>query len=314
MRQEVDRMRERGPTTGRAGEGQRYLAGLFPLRTETNESLAAVLADMALYGLGDDWLDRYRDRVHAVTRAEAQEAAAAYCFPEPPLTVVVGSAERLRPQLERFGRWRSSPPTTCCDPHPLDRAGLVAVDKPAGMPVVPDGARQAGRRSGSGSRRSWAPRLWVVHRLDRDTSGVLLLALDATTHRAASLAFEHGTPEKRYLALVSPPLGGPVRVDAALVPARRSGCGSASRARRASRRDRARAAGDLREVALVEARPLTGRTHQIRVHLRHAGAPLLVDPQYGRPEPVSERRLGGSSDARCSRGRRSTPHGSSPRQ
>jgi zinc protease len=103
MRQEVDRMRKRGPTKAEVEKAQRYLAGLFPLRTETNESLAAVLADMALYGLGDDWLDRYRDRVHAVTRAEAQEAAAAYCFAEPPLTVVVGPAERLRPQLERFG-------------------------------------------------------------------------------------------------------------------------------------------------------------------------------------------------------------------
>ena len=58
---------------------------------------------MALYGLGDDWLDRYRDRVRAVTRAEARDAAARYCFAEPPLTVVVGPADRLRPQLERFG-------------------------------------------------------------------------------------------------------------------------------------------------------------------------------------------------------------------
>jgi zinc protease len=103
IRKEADRMRERGPTQAEVEKAQRYLAGLFPLRTETNESLAAVLADMALYGLGDDWLDRYRDRVRAVTRAEARDAAARYCFPEPPLTVVVGPAERLRPQLERFG-------------------------------------------------------------------------------------------------------------------------------------------------------------------------------------------------------------------
>ncbi|MGZ6130791.1 MAG: M16 family metallopeptidase, partial [Myxococcaceae bacterium] len=103
MRQEVDRMRARGPTQAEVEKAQRYLAGLFPLRTETNESLAAVLADMALYGLGDDWLDRYRDRVRAVTRAEARDAAARYCFPGPPLTVVVGPADRLRPQLERFG-------------------------------------------------------------------------------------------------------------------------------------------------------------------------------------------------------------------
>ncbi len=103
MRQEVDRMRARGPTQAEVEKAQRYLAGLFPLRTETNESLAAVLADMALYGLGDDWLDRYRDRVRAVTRAEAKEAAARYCFPEPPVTVVVGPAQRLRAQLKRFG-------------------------------------------------------------------------------------------------------------------------------------------------------------------------------------------------------------------
>jgi len=103
MRQEVDRMRKGGPTRSELEKAQRYLAGLFPLRTETNESLAAVLADMALYGLGDDWLDRYRDRVRAVTRAEAAEAAARYCFPDPPLTVVVGPAERLRSQLEKFG-------------------------------------------------------------------------------------------------------------------------------------------------------------------------------------------------------------------
>jgi zinc protease len=103
MRAEVERMRLRGPTAAEVEKAQRYLAGLFPLRTETNESLAAVLADMALYGLGDDWLDRYRDRIRAVTRVEARDAAARYCFAGPPVTVVVGPAQRLRPKLARFG-------------------------------------------------------------------------------------------------------------------------------------------------------------------------------------------------------------------
>ena len=48
-------------------------------------------------------LDRYRDRVRSVTREEARAAAEQFCFPQPPLTVAVGPAERLRPQLERFG-------------------------------------------------------------------------------------------------------------------------------------------------------------------------------------------------------------------
>jgi tRNA pseudouridine32 synthase/23S rRNA pseudouridine746 synthase/23S rRNA pseudouridine955/2504/2580 synthase len=176
--------------------------------------------------------------------------------------------------------------------------GLVAVDKPAGMPVVPGRSEAGGSPLRERIEAQLGRRVWVVHRLDRDTSGVLLLALDATAHRAASLAFEHGTPEKRYLALVSPPLRGPVRVDVALVPARRS------RMRVATPDEEGKPAvtelvpvETFGDVALVEARPLTGRTHQIRVHLRHAGAPLLVDPQYGRPEPVSERRLGGDSDA-----------------
>lgn len=176
--------------------------------------------------------------------------------------------------------------------------GLLAVDKPAGVPVIPGRSEAGGPPLRERLEAQLGRRLWVVHRLDRDTSGVLLLALDPRTHRAASLAFEQGLADKRYLALVSPPLPGGLRLQAALVPARRS------RMRVAGPGEEGKAAVTelvpleiFGDVALVEARPLTGRTHQIRVHLRHAGAPLLVDPQYGRPEPATERRLGGASDA-----------------
>ena len=175
--------------------------------------------------------------------------------------------------------------------------GLLAVDKPAGVPVIPGRSESAGLALRGRLEEQLGRPLWVIHRLDRDTSGVLLFALDAATHRAASLAFEQGLPRKEYLALVSPPLPAALLVEAALVPARRS------RMRVAGPGENGKAAvtelapvdawGD---VGLVEARPLTGRTHQIRVHLRHAGAPLLVDPQYGRPDPVTERALGGGSD------------------
>jgi tRNA pseudouridine32 synthase/23S rRNA pseudouridine746 synthase/23S rRNA pseudouridine955/2504/2580 synthase len=177
--------------------------------------------------------------------------------------------------------------------------GLVAVDKPAGVPVVPGRTEGGGPPLRERLEAQLGRRLWVVHRLDRDTSGVLLLALDAPTHRAASLAFEHGRADKRYLALVSPPLaprapGG----RRAGCPLAAPGCESPSRARREGRDGpssrRWRPSGTSRWSRRGR---LTGRSHQIRVHLRHAGAPLLVDPQYGRPEPVSERRLGGDSDA-----------------
>jgi RluA family pseudouridine synthase len=175
--------------------------------------------------------------------------------------------------------------------------GLVAVDKPAGVPVIPGRSEGGAAPLRARLEAQLGRPVWVVHRLDRDTSGVLLFALDAATHRAASIAFERGLADKRYLALVSPPLAGPLRVDAALVPARRARMRVAGQGE-----DGKPAVTELTpvetfgDVALVEARPLTGRTHQIRVHLRHAGAPLLVDPQYGRPEPVTERRLGGASD------------------
>ena len=176
--------------------------------------------------------------------------------------------------------------------------GLLAVDKPAGIAVIPGRSQQGGPALRARLEAQLGRRLWVVHRLDRDTSGVLLFALDADTHRAVSLAFERGLPDKRYLALVSPAPRGPSRVDAALVPARRA------RMRVAGPGEEGKPAvtelapvETFGDVALVEARPLTGRTHQIRVHLRHAGAPLLVDPQYGRPDPVTERSLGGVTDS-----------------
>jgi RluA family pseudouridine synthase len=175
--------------------------------------------------------------------------------------------------------------------------GLLAVDKPPGMAVVP--GRDAARTSLRAVLEAQLGRpVWIIHRLDRDTSGVLLVALDAASHRAASQAFESGRVEKRYRALVWPPLAAAVRVEASLVPARRS------RMRVARPGEAGKAAvTELRPLEthsgaqLVEAVPLTGRTHQIRVHLRQAGSPLLVDPQYGRPEPVTAAALGCSGDA-----------------
>jgi RluA family pseudouridine synthase len=170
---------------------------------------------------------------------------------------------------------------------------VLAVDKPAGRLVIPGrGAEETSLREELEARFG---RLWVVHRLDRGTTGVLLFARSAEAHRAANLAFDRGEPRKRYLALV---LGTPPperRIDVAIAPARR---GKMRPARPGDPRGK-RAATVVRLVeafparawaggalALVEALPETGRTHQIRVHLAAAGTPLAVDPDYGDEGPL----------------------------
>jgi RluA family pseudouridine synthase len=174
-------------------------------------------------------------------------------------------------------------------------AGLLAVDKPPGMLVVPGRRTDGGPSLREQLEESLGQPVWVVHRLDRETSGVLLFALDAASHRAASLAFEHGRFRKTYLALVAPPLKRPLLVEAPLVPARRSRMrlarqGEAGKAART----RLSPLESYAQAGLVEAEPLTGRTHQIRLHLQSAGSPLLVDAQYGRPSLVTQALLGGT--------------------
>jgi len=177
-------------------------------------------------------------------------------------------------------------------------AGLLAVDKPPGVLVVPGRRTESGPSLREQLEKSLGQPVWVVHRLDRETSGVLLFALDAASHRAASLAFERGLVRKTYLALVAPPLSRPLLVEAPLAPARRN------RMRVAQEGEVGKAARtwlrpleSFRQAGLVEAEPLTGRSHQIRLHLQVAGSPLLVDAQYGRPSAVTRELLGGTGSA-----------------
>jgi tRNA pseudouridine32 synthase/23S rRNA pseudouridine746 synthase len=177
-------------------------------------------------------------------------------------------------------------------------AALLAVDKPAGRLVIPGRAPLQGAAEPSLREELTAAHgpLWVVHRLDRGTSGVLLFARTAAAHRALNLAFERGDPEKTYLALVvgHPPVA--FESDLALVPARKGGMKPAppgdtraKAARTVFRRVEAFPAGPGRPaLALVEARPETGRTHQIRVHLLAAGHPLCLDPDYGGTAPLRD--------------------------
>jgi RluA family pseudouridine synthase len=179
----------------------------------------------------------------------------------------------------------------------FEEAGVLAVDKPAGMLVIP------GRAEGGGpSLREWLEaerrrKVFVVHRLDRDTSGVVVFALEPSVHRTLSMAFEGGQVRKRYLALVEGRLETPRVVDAPLAPARKGRMRVARPGEEGKpSTTRVRPVQVFSSATLVEAEPLTGRTHQIRVHLLSQGHPLLVDHQYGRDTPWTARELGGEGE------------------
>ncbi|MEZ4405632.1 MAG: RluA family pseudouridine synthase [Polyangiales bacterium] len=177
-------------------------------------------------------------------------------------------------------------------------AGLVAVDKPAGVVVIPARDEDPGESLRAKLEAQRGERLWVVHRVDRDTSGVVLFARSADAHRALNAHFEHRRVDKRYLALTR---GVPSRtgdIDLALHPARKGKMRPAlpgeegSVAARTTLTVLREWATPVGPVCLVEAKPHTGRQHQIRVHLRALDAPLVVDPLYGRASTVTAAELG----------------------
>ncbi len=174
---------------------------------------------------------------------------------------------------------------------------LLVVDKPAGVVVHPGHGRQqgtlvqalAGRVAGGED----PARPGVVHRLDRDTSGLLVLAKGDTAHAALSDAIRHREVTREYVALVR---GRP--------PAR-AGTIEAPLGRDKRRRTRMSSDTDdpheaithfelaeaLEESSLLTVRLETGRTHQIRAHLLAIGHPVLGDPEYGVPFSGLERQF-----------------------
>ncbi len=167
--------------------------------------------------------------------------------------------------------------------------GLVAVEKPPGLLVIPGRAPEDQACARDLLSAQLGQRIWVCHRIDRDTSGVVVFALDAASHRAASMAFEQGGVKKRYLALVEGAVTAPLDLDAPLTEARKGkmrvlfeGESGGKPARTLVRPVRRFEGGTL-----VECEPLTGRQHQLRVHLMSAGHPLLFDHQYGNQKPLT---------------------------
>jgi RluA family pseudouridine synthase len=170
----------------------------------------------------------------------------------------------------------------------LDRDGVVAVDKPAWLPV--QGTRASRLHCVEAALRVQldAPQLRAAHRLDRQTSGAVLFARDAAVAARLERALRAHRISRRYLAVVQPAPGRDSfavqgEIAPATVPPRwrfelHASPVPGSRSSETQFRVVARAA----QRALVECTPRTGRTHQIRVHLASIGAPIEGDDLYGR--------------------------------
>ena len=170
-----------------------------------------------------------------------------------------------------------------------ENADILVVNKPTGVSVTKD-------RTGAESilpilqrqLARLAPELRLVHRLDKDASGVMMLAKNIAAQRQLTRQFEQRSLKKLYLALVagtpSQPQG---RIEAPIAPSRKQpqkmviDCSGGKYAL-----TQWRLLADFGNLSLLAVSPMTGRTHQIRVHLQSVGMPIAIDPLYGSQTPL----------------------------
>lgn len=172
--------------------------------------------------------------------------------------------------------------------HKLDiifqNADFIAINKPAGMLSIPD--RSNSTDSLKELLQQKFEKVFTVHRLDRETSGVIVYALHEESHKALSRLFEerqtvkmynglvHGEPTEKSLLIDEPIMEHPA--DNGTMVINRKGKPSQT-------------ASNLLEgfgkFSWMQFQIFTGRTHQIRVHMKHAGHPIVCDPLYGNGQP-----------------------------
>lgn len=163
---------------------------------------------------------------------------------------------------------------------------IIIVNKPAGMLTVPDRFGNSTDSLGDHLTKRFG-KIFIVHRLDRDTTGIICFAKNAEAHRHLSMQFEKHTADKFYLALldgvvhhedgvIDKPIGDHPGIPGKMTVIR-TGKPSLTFYRVLER---------FRHFTLVEALIKTGRTHQVRVHFQNIGYALAVDPLYGSRQAI----------------------------
>ncbi|WP_394647306.1 RluA family pseudouridine synthase [uncultured Sphingomonas sp.] len=177
---------------------------------------------------------------------------------------------------------------------------LIVVDKPAGLVVHPAAGNLDGTLvnallhhcHGSLSGIGGVARPGIVHRIDKDTSGLMVAAKTDRTHEGLAKQFAAHSIDRRYRAIVGGrpmPVAGSVDAPLARSPNNRKKVAIVQGGKRAV--THYRTMEPLRDAAMVECRLETGRTHQVRVHMASIGHALLGDPVYGRTKPAHKQLL-----------------------
>jgi RluA family pseudouridine synthase len=161
-------------------------------------------------------------------------------------------------------------------------AHILVIDKPANLPVLPDGWEKDAPYLAKTLEEEFG-RVFLIHRLDKITSGVMVFARDAETHRALNMQFQDHEVEKIYHAIAE---GNPTWEEKTAKHPLRANVGHKHRTMVDDRNGkpsetRFKILKRFPTAALVEATPRTGRTHQVRVHAYAVGHPLLGDSLYG---------------------------------
>jgi 23S rRNA pseudouridine1911/1915/1917 synthase len=180
-------------------------------------------------------------------------------------------------------------PMPPCPPIVHEDSEVLAFNKPSGMLCHPVGSTFAWGLINIARDRFPGERLHLAHRVDKETSGVVVMARNDELNRQLKAAFKARLVEKRYLAIVRGACGfEEMLVDAPIAKDPRSPIrmkmGVLEEGLSAQTRFVRKAV--MGELSLVECHPLSGRTHQIRVHLEHIGHPILGDKIYGQDPEV----------------------------
>lgn len=171
---------------------------------------------------------------------------------------------------------------------------IIVLDKPPGLLSVP-GIGDHKRDCLATQVAAEHPPARILHRLDRDTSGVIVMALDADSHRELSRQFHDREVEKTYIAVV---VGAMEKESGTIDLPMRKDMNPANKPRHVIDFERGRAAVthwrrlaheriDGAACARLELRPITGRSHQLRLHLQAIGHPIIGDDLYAPPEVVA---------------------------